>query len=63
VVLRTDFASGNANNVFMNPHPIAKVFAPAVFLLLALLSVGMSFGSADAPASPDAAPTSVASSQ
>jgi len=47
----------------MKPHPIAKVFAPTVFLLLALLSVGMSFGSADAPASPDAAPASAEASR
>jgi hypothetical protein len=42
----------------MNPHPFAKAFAPAVFISLALLSLGFSFGSAQAqgPASPIAAP-------
>ena len=42
----------------MNPHPIARAFAPAVFLSLVLLSLGFSFGSAQAqgPASPIAAP-------
>ena len=42
----------------MNPHPIAKVFAPTVFLTLALLSLAISFGNAQAqaPASPIAAP-------
>ena len=42
----------------MNSHPIARVFAPAVFLSLVLLSLGFSFGSAQAqgPASPIAAP-------
>lgn len=32
----------------MNPHPLAKIFAPAVFLSLALLSVGFSFSPAQA---------------
>jgi len=47
------------------PHPIAKVFAPLVFLSLALLTLGFSFGPAGAEesASPGAAPTHVASSQ
>ena len=42
----------------MNSRPIARVFAPAVFLSLVLLSLGFSFGSAQAqgPASPIAAP-------
>ena len=42
----------------MNSHPIAKVFAPTVFLALVLLSLGFSFGPAQAqgPASPTAAP-------
>ena len=42
----------------MNPHPIAKVFAPAVFLSLILLSLAFSFGSVQAqpPAAPIAAP-------
>ena len=30
------------------PHPIAKIFAPMVFLTLALLTVGFSFGQAEA---------------
>ena len=47
----------------MKPHPIAKVFAPTVFLVLALLSVGFSFGSGEAPAHPDAAPASAEASQ
>ena len=43
----------------MNPHPLAKVFAPAVFLSLVLLSLAFSFGpvQAQSPASPNAAPT------
>ena len=42
----------------MNTHPFARVFGPAVFLSLALLSLAVSFGSAQAqgPASPVAAP-------
>ena len=32
----------------MNPHPIAKIFAPAVFGSLALLSVGFMFTPAQA---------------
>jgi hypothetical protein len=42
----------------VNTHPIARVFAPAVFLSLVLLSLAFSFGSAQAqgPASPIAAP-------
>ena len=42
----------------ITPHPFARVFAPAVFLSLALLSLGFSFGPAQAqgPASPIAAP-------
>jgi hypothetical protein len=42
----------------VNSHPIAKVFAPAVFLSLILLSLAFSFGPAQAqqPASPIAAP-------
>jgi hypothetical protein len=42
----------------MNPHPFARVFAPAVFISLVLLSLGFSFGPAQAqgPASPIAAP-------
>ena len=42
----------------MNPHPIAKVFAPLVFLSLALLTLGFSFGPAhgQGPASATAAP-------
>jgi hypothetical protein len=41
-----------------HPHPIAKVFAPTIFFALVLLSLGFSFGSAQAqgPASPMAAP-------
>ena len=36
----------------MNPqhHPLAKIFAPVVFLSLALLSLGFSFGPAEAQA-------------
>ena len=42
----------------MNSHPFAKIFAPVVFLSLALHSAGFSFGPAHAqgPASPIAAP-------
>lgn len=42
----------------MNPHPVAKIFGPAVFLSLALLTLGFSFGPAHAeqPASVSAAP-------
>ena len=42
----------------MNTHPIAKVFEPAVFISLALLTLGFSFGPAHAeqPASISAAP-------
>ena len=41
----------------MNPHPIAKIFAPVVFLTLALLTVGFSFTpeQAESPASLNAA--------
>jgi hypothetical protein len=43
-----------------NSHPFAKVFAPIVFLSLALLTLGFSFGPAEAqpPASVTAASTS-----
>jgi hypothetical protein len=36
-----------------NPHPVAKIFAPVVFLTLALLTVGFSFApeQAEPPAS------------
>ena len=42
----------------MNSHPFARVFAPAVFLSLALLALAFSFGPAQAQgsASPIAAP-------
>lgn len=42
----------------MNPHPVAKFFAPVVFASLALLSVGFSFSPAQAeqPAAVSAAP-------
>lgn len=32
----------------MNPHPVAKLFAPVVFASLALLSVGFAFSPAQA---------------
>jgi hypothetical protein len=49
----------------MKPNPIAKMFAPVVFLLLALLTLGFSFGpsEAQAPVSPAAAPITVATSR
>lgn len=42
----------------MNPHPLAKAFAPIVFGSLALLTLAMSFGPVQAqqPAPPVAAP-------
>jgi hypothetical protein len=65
VVLRTDFASGNADNVIVNPHPIAKLFAPVIFLSLALLTMGFSFGPEPSPGpeTPVAAPSPVSTSQ
>ena len=36
------------NNDHHIPHPAAKIFAPIVFGALALLSVGMAFGPAQA---------------
>ena len=46
----------------MDSHPIAKVFAPTIFLALVVLALGFSFGSAQqaqaqGSASPIAAPT------
>jgi len=32
----------------MNSHPFAKVFGPVIFLSLALLTLGFSFGPAEA---------------
>jgi len=39
-----------------NPHPFAKVFGPVVFLSLALLTLGFSFGPAEAETTATAAP-------
>jgi hypothetical protein len=49
----------------MNSHPIAKIFGPVVFLSLALLALGFSFGPAEAqgPESPTTTTSSVATSQ
>jgi hypothetical protein len=41
-----------------HPHPIAKVFAPLVFLSLALLTLGFSFGPAQAEL-PESANTAI----